>query len=223
MKYFKHLLLLPLFLCLLPSCASFAGLGGKAHYVQNFSDTQADTVAPDGTRSPGQSTKYSLDIKGPAGMKWEEITGMGYEWDDVHGKIAINSQSKADTLATAEAIKAVVPALTETLTDAITNAVLQGMQFAAPLIGQAQAGKQTNEAAKIQLDAATKTQLIELLKSLSTQVSASPLPVGDGVRLLEKPVSVPSAGAGAKVAPSKVEEKPSNPQSVAPPLAPVEP
>lgn len=197
-------------LSVLPStgCATAAGLGGKAHYVQSFEDTEADTIAEDGTRTPGQSTKYNLDIKGPAGMKWEEITGMGYEWDAQHGKIAINSQSKADTLATAEAIKAVIPAITETLTGAIANAVSEGMRLAAPLVGQSITGKQTNEAAKLQLDAATKAQLIELLKSLGASVSpttpptvVTAPPVSGGAPVVSTPEPAPVVEGALRVAP----------------------
>jgi hypothetical protein len=116
----------------LTSCASFAGLGGKAHYVQTFEDTEASTVAEDGTVAPGQTTKYSLDIKGPAGMKWEEITSMSYTWSPTQGAIGVNSASKGDTLATAEAIKQVVPALTESIGSAVSAGIIEALKAYLP-------------------------------------------------------------------------------------------
>lgn len=116
----------------LTSCASFAGLGGKAHYVQSFKDTEGSVVADNGQVIPGQSTEYNLDIKGPAGMKWEEITSMSYKWNQTDGAIAVNSASKADTIATAEAIKEVVPSLAASIGGAVTNAILEALNAYLP-------------------------------------------------------------------------------------------
>lgn len=140
MKKQVKLLMISSLLILTTSCASFAGLGGKAHYVQTFEDVTA----------VDQKTSYRLDIKGPAGMKWEEITGMAYEWDQENGKIAINSQSKADTIATAEAIKAVVPVLTETIGNAVSAGIANAISSIMPVVQQKIIGDQANEAARIE-------------------------------------------------------------------------
>lgn len=173
------------------SCASFAGLGGKAHYVQKFEDTEAGTIDAAGNVVPGQSTLYSLDIKGPAGMKWEEITSMSYDWSASEGRIGVNSASKADTLATAEAIKAVVPALTETITASIASAVTTAINAAVPLISQSIEAKTALESQKVEARRDNVNRVIERLPEPvpPAVVPVTPNPITD----VDPPVIPPLA------------------------------
>lgn len=179
----------------LTSCASFAGLGGKAHYVQTFEDTEGGTVGDDGTVVPGQSTKYSLDIKGPAGMKWEEITSMSYNWSPTEGSIGVNSASKGDTLATAEAIKAVIPVLTDSITSAITAGLKTAIEAAVPVISQNIESKRSLESERIEAKRDTVNRVIERLpEPQPVDVPVVPaIPTNPLVGVGEPPVAPPLA------------------------------
>lgn len=139
-------------------CAGCAGmtpaLAGKTTYSQSFSDAEAATV--DG---PGQTTTYTLNIKAPAGVKLDDITGMQYIWDPEKGSISINKSGTTDSTAQAQA-------LIETnkqLTDALVGSLQSAMTLAAPLVGQSIAGRQANQAAQIQSDAVLQGRIADIV------------------------------------------------------------
>jgi hypothetical protein len=169
-------------------CAGCAGitpaLAGKTTYSQTFEDIEPATA--DGA---GQTTKYTLNIKAPAGVKLDDITGMAYTWDTEKGQITINKSGTTDS--TAQAV-AIVEAQKQ-IVDAILAGFTTAAQLAAPLVGQNIAGTQANEAARIQTKAAFRAQLIEALKELGVQ----PPPVPPLVPTpADDILGVPSTGVG---------------------------
>ena len=146
----------------LAGCASVTpALAGKTTYSQTFEDTEAASVE-NGVVAPGQTTKYTLNIKAPAGVKLDDITGMAYDWSATDGKIAINKSGTTDSTAQAQALIETNKQLTE-----LVNASMQALiSAAAPLVGQSIAGNQANEAARIQTQAAFRAQLVEALREL---------------------------------------------------------
>ena len=149
----------------LAGCASVTpALAGKTTYSQTFEDIEGSTIS-EGVVAPGQTTKYTLNIKAPAGVKLDDITGMAYDWSATDGKIAINKSGTTDSTAQAQALIETNKQLTE-----LVNASMQALiSAAAPLVGQSIAGSQANEAARIQNQAAFRAQLIEALKELGVQ------------------------------------------------------
>ena len=150
-------------------CAS-TGLSGKTTYIQTFEDIEAATA--DG---PGQTTKYGLNIKAPAGVKLDELTSMTYKWSPTEGLIAVNSDSKTDTTLQAQAIVEVTKMQTD-LINSLTQALISA---AAPIVGTKVQGDVQNQAASI----ANRAQLQALIADMvnkaiaAQQPPANPLPV----------------------------------------------
>lgn len=163
-------------LALCAGCAPLTpALAGKTTYSQTFEDSEAGTVV-DGVAVPGQSTKYTLNIKAPAGVKLDDITGMTYTWDPEKGQITINKSGTTDSTAQLQGI-------IEVNKDTIGLAN-NALSLAAPIVGTKIQGDQTNDAAQIQSDAVFRANLIAALKEL-------------GVLKLSKPATPPADSPGA--------------------------
>lgn len=186
-------------------CATqMPSLAGKTSYEQHF-ENQAEGTVTDGVLAPGERTTYTLNIKAPAGVKLDDITGMSYNWDANAntGGISINKTGQTDTIQQG----AVIAQTSARQMDSLDHAVdtLGGIaQLAAPLVGQVNSGKQATEAAKIQGQAAIRSQFLELLKDpafLSVIQSLMPKPP-----IAAPPVSVAPA-APVAVAPTPAQPR----------------
>ena len=98
-----------------------------------------------------------------------------------------------DTLATAEAIVNNNTAMMNLMNQFVSTVA----PLAAPLVGQSIAGRQANEAARIQSNAAFRAQLIEALKELGVKPAPVPplvpTPEDD---VLGVPLTLPGTGGG---------------------------
>jgi len=93
-------------------------LAGKTNYSVEFQDTTAD-----------QNTVYKMQIKAPAGVELDSITGMTYDWNpDGSGGINVSQQGGMDTTQQAAAAVEVGRQQLEAI-----NMVLNAL---APVIGQ---------------------------------------------------------------------------------------
>lgn len=144
-------------LALCAGCGTVApAVYGKTFYKQSFEDVEPDTITETGQVAKGQATKYNLEIKAPAGVKLDDITGMEYTWDPEKGRIAVNKSGTTDTTGSVEVINAT--------TSAIGSGVAGVASIAGALTGQhmeiqgAQAA--TNSANKF----AIRSQLLEIAK-----------------------------------------------------------
>lgn len=178
---------LALMLALCAGCAGMTpALAGKTTYSQAFEDSEAATA--DG---PGQTTKYTLNIKAPAGVKLDDITGMSYTWDPDKGQITINKSGTTDSTAQAVAIVEAQKQVVDAMLAGFTTAA----QLAGPLVGQSIAGNQANDAARIQSNATFRAQLIEALKELGVK-PAPPLVPTPQDDILGVPLTLPSTSGG---------------------------
>jgi hypothetical protein len=145
---------------------------GKTFYKQSFVDKEGDTLGANGQVLAGQNTEYHLEIKAPAGVKLDDLTGAQYKWDAEHGEFAVNKSGTTDTTGQMEIIKAVV--------EAITTSTNNALSLAAPLVGQSIAGRQANEAASIQSRAELQKMIADIVKeALKAQAQPAPSPLTD--------------------------------------------
>lgn len=167
----RNVLILSLAFLLLTGCATqMPSLAGKTSYKQTFRDVETG----------GNTTEYSLEIKAPAGVKLDDLTGMKYTWDPEKGEIAINKSGATDTTGQAAAIVQTNQRIMDSLDHANDNAaglVRDLAPIAAPLIGQQLTNKATSDAA----DAVNKAQLQQLIaeavKAALAQKPVKPAPV----------------------------------------------
>lgn len=132
---------------------------GKTYYKQSFEDGDVTT---------GQTTKYNIEIKAPAGVKLDDLTGMTYKWDPEKGEITVNKSGTTDTTGQVEIIKVV--------TEAITTSTNNALSLAAPLVGANIAGNQSNEAARISSRAELQKMIADIVReTLKAQQPAQPL------------------------------------------------
>lgn len=116
-------------LALCAGCGTIApAVYGKTFYKQSFEDVEPDAVTETGEIVKGAKTTYHLEIKAPAGVKLDDITGMEYKWDQQQGFIAVNKSGTTDTSGQVEVINAT--------TNAIGSGVANVAAVAGALTGQ---------------------------------------------------------------------------------------
>lgn len=107
----------------LSGCATtLPAVGGRTHYNVQFSDTTNE-----------QDTRYSMEIKAPAGAELASITGMNYDWKGGgSGSISVSQDQATDTTGQAALISEVNAQQIEAFRE-ILNTTLNAM---APILGQ---------------------------------------------------------------------------------------
>jgi len=128
------------------ACAALSGcqgmtpaLAGKTNYSVEFQDTTAE-----------QNTVYKMNIKAPAGVELDSITGMTYDWQpDGSGAINVSNQGAMDTTQQAAAAVEIGRQQIEAI-----NMVLNAL---APVIGQ---GVQSGDN-RARLDAETEQEKLK--------------------------------------------------------------
>lgn len=153
--------------------ALFAGCGtlnpavfGKTFYKQSFEDVEPDVITETGTIARGQSTKYNIEIKAPAGVKLDDITGMEYKWTPEEGFIAVNKSGTTDTSGQVEVINAT--------TNAISSSVANIANIAGTLVGQKIQSDSLNQAAELANKAALQSMITEIVKQVIAQQVTPP-------------------------------------------------
>jgi len=144
-------------------------LAGKTTYSQTFEDIEAGT-APG---VPGQTTRYTLNIKAPAGVKLDDITSMQYDWNTENGKIAINKSAQTDTTQQAASI---VQAQQQQLEfgSKFLEALTSIANLAAPLVGQHMQIQGTNEAAAMAAKIDALTKILQAQQAAKPTTTAAP-------------------------------------------------
>mgnify|MGYP001354336324 CR=1 FL=1 len=145
---------------------------GKTFYKQSFEDAEPDTVTADGQIAKGQVTKYNLEIKAPAGVKLDDITGMEYTWDPEKGRIAVNKSGTTDTTGSVEVINAT--------TSAIGSGVNGVVSAAAALTGQKLQFDAEDSARDDANDAALEARIANIVERVIDK-KLKPKPAGDGM------------------------------------------
>lgn len=111
----------------LQGCAtSLPAVGGKTKYNVEFSDVTAD-----------QATNYRMDIRAPAGVELEGLTGMNYDWrPDGSGSIGVSAQSSVDSSTQAALIAEVSKQQIQAFQEAFQAGLNTALNALAPYIGQ---------------------------------------------------------------------------------------
>lgn len=160
-------------LALCAGCGTVApSVYGKTFYKQSFEDVEPDSVTETGEIVKGAKTTYHLEIKAPAGVKLDDITGMEYKWDQEQGFIAVNKSGTTDTSGQVEVINAT--------TNAIGSGVANVAAVAGALVGQKiDVGAEDaarDDAMRIQREDRVMQFLEGLSKRLSKIEAAQPKP-----------------------------------------------
>ncbi|MFA6240149.1 MAG: hypothetical protein WC655_04425 [Candidatus Hydrogenedentales bacterium] len=177
-------------------------IAGKTVYQQSFEDLGESEISESGQIIPGQVTRYSLDIKAPAGVKLDDITGMTYAWDSFNGQIAINKSAQLDSSAQAQAMLQLNQQQMEVISS-LSEALISA---AAPLIGAKITADKETKAAEIASKTLLRQSLIEALRD--PEVLGA---IKEGLALPSKPK--------APKAPETPDPLPA-PEEVAPPVKP---
>jgi len=137
-------------LALCAGCGTVApAVYGKTFYKQSFEDVEPDSVTETGEIVKGAKTTYHLEIKAPAGVKLDDITGMEYKWDQEQGFIAVNKSGTTDTTGQVEVI------------NATTNAIGSGVAGVAAVAGALTGQKLDLDAANDARDDSRKDKALD--------------------------------------------------------------
>ena len=135
----------------LAGCATFPAVSGKTKYSVEFQDNTAE-----------QNTLYKMDIKAPAGVELDSITGMTYDWlPDGSGAINVSQSGTVDSTAQAELIKEVSKQQVEAM-----NMMLNSL---APFLGQYMQSKDNRTAIETQSKDEQFDKIMQLLEKLTNE------------------------------------------------------